>query len=369
MRPGNFKQPIWILPLAIAGLVAVLGWWGNGRLRETIEGDLKAQLAATLNANVTALGIWTTNQTRLATSLAEDPTVRTLASQIFQVTPAVRRGLRTQPELEQFVSDLRPRLARLGYETAQLVNTNYTVVATSVRPQLMGGLLVSDAHTNKFAELFASGQPVIITPFKPELLTQRRAAKNVFGQSRTNEFRRFNRPPPANAGRPRRGDITLMQVAAPVRDSANVIVGALALIIDPDKEFSRILSVARSGLSGETYAFDQTGLMISHSRFDDQLRHLGLLDATNTSSALNLRLHDPGGDLTKGFQPTNTENFARISRARSCIPSWAPSRWTATWRCMPGMAIITWRISPPCARAWDGQMRDKSARSERKSVV
>src|ERR1039457_7017630 len=28
---------------------------------------------------------------------------------------------------------------------------------------------------------------------------------------------------------------------------------------------------------------------------------------------------------------------------------------------MPGMAIITWRISPPCARAWDGQMRDKSA--------
>ena len=27
--------------------------------------------------------------------------------------------------------------------------------------------LVSDAHTNKFAELFASGQPVIITPFKP----------------------------------------------------------------------------------------------------------------------------------------------------------------------------------------------------------
>src|ERR1039458_9385965 len=311
MRLGNFKQPIWILPLAIAGLVAVLGWWGNGRLRKTIEGEVQAQLAATLNANVTALGIWTTNQTRLATSLAEDPTVRTLASQIFQVTPAVRRGLRTQPELEQFVSDLRPRLARLGYQVAQLVNTNYTVVATSVRPQLMGGLLVSDAHTNKFAELFASGQPVIITPFKPELLTQRRAARNAFGQSRTNEFRRFNRPPPTNAGRPRRGDITLMQVAAPVRDAANVIVGALALIIDPDKEFSRILSVARSGLSGETYAFDQTGLMISHSRFDDQLRQLGLLDATNTSSALNLRLHDPGGDLTKGFQPTNTENFAR----------------------------------------------------------
>src|SRR5271169_2566110 len=135
---GRFKQLIWILPLAIAGLAAVLGWWGNARLRETIEGQLKAQLTATLNANVTALGIWTTNQTRLATSLAEDPNVQTLANQIFQITPTVRRNLRTQPELEQFVYDLRPRLARLGYETAQLVNTNYIVVANSVRPQLMG---------------------------------------------------------------------------------------------------------------------------------------------------------------------------------------------------------------------------------------
>ena len=307
---GRWKQLIWILPLAIAGLVAVLGWWGNGLLRATIEGELQAQLASTLSANVTALGIWTTNQTRLATSLAEDPNVRTLANQIFQITPSVRRDLRTQTNLTQFVNDLRPRLTRLGYEVAQLVNTNFIVVANSSRPQLMGNLLVSDAHTNKFAELFATGQPVIITPFKPELLVQRRAlGRNFPAQQRTNDLRRFNRPPPANAGRGRRG---LMQVAAPVRDQAGVLVGALALIVDPDKEFSRILSVARSGNSGETYAFDQTGLMISHSRFDLQLKQLGLLEVTNSSSALNLRLHDPGGDLTQGFQPVaEAENVAR----------------------------------------------------------
>ena len=299
-----------MLPQALAGLVAVLGWWGNARLRETIEGQIQAQLAATLNANVTALGIWTTNQTRLATSLAEDPNVRTLANQIFQITPSVRRDAHTQPELQQFVQDLRPRLTRLGYEIAQLVNTNFIVVANSMRPQLLGNMLVSDAHTNKFAELFTSGQPVIITPFKPELLDQRRFIRNANAAARTNDLRRLNRPVAAG-GRQRRGDVTLMQVAAPVRDQNGALVGALALIINPDKEFSRILSVARSGLSGETYAFDQTGLLISHSRFDTQLKQLGLLEMTNTSSALNLRLRDPGGDLTKGFQPTNTETFAR----------------------------------------------------------
>lgn len=132
---GRLKQAIWILPLALAALVAVLGWWGNGRLRETIEGQLTAQLSATLNANVTALGIWTSNQTRLATSLAEDSSVQTLAGKIFQLPPPSRREPRPPPEVGQFISLIQPRLAELDYEVAQLVNTNFVVVANSRRGQ------------------------------------------------------------------------------------------------------------------------------------------------------------------------------------------------------------------------------------------
>src|SRR3984957_7330910 len=131
---GRLKPSIWILPLAIAVLVALLGWWGNGRLRGTLEGELKNQLSATLNANVTALGIWSTNQTRLASALAEDPTVQALALQIFQEHQLNQRG--QQPGAQQFVRDLRPRLASLGYEVAQLVDTNFIVTANSTRGQL-----------------------------------------------------------------------------------------------------------------------------------------------------------------------------------------------------------------------------------------
>jgi hypothetical protein len=313
MLSDRLKLPVWMLPLAFAGLVAALGWWGNGLLRTTIEGQLKAQLQTTLNANVTALGIWSTNQTRLATSLAEDPDVRTTATTILQTPPPARRELRPAPEMETFVNDLRPRLNQLGYGTAQLVNTNFDIIANSQRPQFIGNNVVSDAHTNKFAELFATGQPVIITPFRPELLAQPRFFRNFPDSLRTNPvIRAFNRRVMANASRVRRGDVTLMQVAAPIRDPQGRVIGALALIINPDKEFSRILSVARSGDSGETYAFDQTGLMVSRSRFDDELKKLGLLDSTNGSSALNLRLHDPGGDLTKGFHAADTnETYAR----------------------------------------------------------
>jgi hypothetical protein len=55
----RLRQPVWIVPLAIAGFVGVFGWWGNGRLRQTIEEELKSDLTAALDANVTALEIWT----------------------------------------------------------------------------------------------------------------------------------------------------------------------------------------------------------------------------------------------------------------------------------------------------------------------
>jgi eukaryotic-like serine/threonine-protein kinase len=309
---SRFKQPIWMLPLLIAGLVALFGWWGNRELRETIEQQLQSQLTSTLNANVTSLEIWTTNQTRLATALASEPEVNDRAIRILERSesgPRTAENFSNVLDSEQLFRYLRPRLDQLGYETAQLVNTNFEIVAASLRPRPGPALKVSEAHTNKFAELFSSGGPVIITPFKPELLSQRRAPgfpgfRGTNGPPRPGRGSRFIQ---ANATRGRRGNSSLMQVAAPLKENGTVY-GALALIINPDQEFSKILSVARSGESGETYAFDQTGLLISRSRFDDQLRQLGLLEQTNASSALNLRLRDPGGDLTKGYKTENTNS-------------------------------------------------------------
>jgi len=305
------RIPIWVLPVVTAGLVALFGWWGNNQLRATIEGELQAQLMATLNANVTALGIWATDQTRLALAVAEDPAIRQPAIAILQA-PLPRRDQRPSADMESFMDDLRPRLTQLGYGVAQLVDTNLVVRAKSQRPQMGGNNMVSDAHTNKFAHLLATGQPVIITPFRPEMLTQQRRVFRDVPQDAFNNgvLRQFDRRAQAAAAR-NRGNRTLMQVAAPVRNNDGSVVGALALVIDPEQEFSRILSVARSGRSGETYAFDQTGLMISRSRFDAQLKDLKLLDNTNSSSALNLRLYDPGGDLTAGFKAPANETFAR----------------------------------------------------------
>jgi serine/threonine protein kinase len=119
---------------------------------------------------------------------------------------------------------------------------------------------------------------------------------------------------------PPRRDLTVMQVAAPVKDDESRTRGALSLILNPDAEFTRILSVARSDESGETFAFDAEGLMISKSRFDEQLKLLKLLkDEPGAVSALTLLLRDPGGDLTQGFEAGTNTSWPLIHMVEQAI--------------------------------------------------
>src|SRR5690242_9259000 len=121
---GRVTKTFWMVPLVFAALVAVLGWWGNDRVRRTLENQLKSQLTVTLDANVTALEIWAANQTRLATSLADDSELRKVAGQMFNASQQPDRETAMRTDEEEFVHALRPRLSQLGYQVAQLVNTN-----------------------------------------------------------------------------------------------------------------------------------------------------------------------------------------------------------------------------------------------------
>ncbi len=63
-----------------------------------------------------------------------------------------------------------------------------------------------------------------------------------------------------------------MIAGAPIRDAAGKILAVLGLRIRPEVDFTRILAMARTGSTGETYACDAEGVLLSESRFDDQLK-------------------------------------------------------------------------------------------------
>ena len=312
---------IWTLPLLIAVLVGAVGWWADLELRQTIQRELRADLESTLDANVTALEIWMENQKRIVTSLADEPRLKAVALKLLDQPGDTFTNRSALGELSRELitgEHLQERVRSLGYGMVQLVSSNMTVLSDAGRRRSRQGNTVLQELQPRFSELFASGEPIIITPFKvrPQEFPRRpgirprnaqRPTPDLFRSPTDGTTNDFNQPrgiPPP----PR--DLAVMQVAAPIKDIDGQTRGALALVIDPDAEFTRILSVAISGDSGETFAFDADGILISKSRFEDELKRLKLLkDETNAVSALTLSLRDPGGDLTQGF--VTNSNAAR----------------------------------------------------------
>lgn len=301
---------IWLVPLLLALLVGGVGWWADRQLRQTIQQELRGDLQSTLDANVTALEIWMENQKRIAAALAEEPRFQAVALELFERygTGATNRAAFGEWSRQLIARErLAERLHTLGYGMAQLVSTNLMVIADTGRGRGRQGQPVFEELEAKYRELFATSEPVLITPFKLKPPENLRPPPTRGGEPRLRRVYGENLEGTNGFGFPRRGppparDLTVMQVAAPVKDTVGRTRGALALILNPDAEFTRILSVARSDESGETFAFDVEGLMISKSRFDAQLKQLKLLkDEPESVSALTLSLRDPGGDLTQGF--------------------------------------------------------------------
>ena len=113
-----------------------------------------------------------------------------------------------------------------------------------------------------------------------------------------------------------RAGVPTMFAAAPIRATDGRIVALLGLRIVPEKDFARILATARSGESGETYATDRKGLMISESRFDDQLKRLALIpDTAEAESILTLELRDPLVDLSQGKASPRRRAESPLTRA------------------------------------------------------
>jgi serine/threonine protein kinase len=326
--------------LAAAALILSIGWWSQNAVRRTLEDNLRNELRTAIEANVTALDLWIQAQLRTATLLATDPTIRDPANAVLEQTrlkpPAANNGPggggrfgSPDPTATALARALDERLPVAGYQAAVLVGTNGRVVASSGRMRLRPGTAVPADHAELFHRVLTNGKPALVTPFKPVRPRGRGGSGGRRGEGPGGGVSSMGPMGPigpigpmgpdapgvggTNGGR---GELQVMQVLAPVHDAAGNVSGVLAVILRPEAEFTRVLSVARPGASGETFAFDPEGRLLSQSRFDDQLRQLGLLtNAPGASSALNLVLRDPGGDLTRGYRlpdPGSTHALMRF---------------------------------------------------------
>lgn len=75
----------------------------------------------------------------------------------------------------------------------------------------------------------------------------------------------------------------------------------LGFFLNAKNDFTRTTQLGRLGRTGETYAFNEQGMLITESRFDQELIDVGLL-SVGQLGILTIDIRDPGGPLADGFK-------------------------------------------------------------------
>jgi len=287
------RSQYWIWPLVAAVILVFVGMF----VRRQMEGAMKTQIVGNLktilHANVEALRAWATTVQSRAGAVAEDARVRELIAGLVQRTAqqgTSQAALLAAPQLAPLRSLLQPELDRYGFNGYVVITPDLVVVASG-REQLIG--MQSPSGYEEHLRPCLQGQAIVTPPFPSMAMLED-------GQGTA------------------RASVPTMFAAAPVRSADGKVIAVLALRIPPDKDFTRILATARAGESGETYAFGRKGLMLSDSRFDDELKRLGLIpDTPEAQSILTLELRDPLVDLTRGQQSPKRRAEQSLTRSVS----------------------------------------------------
>ena len=238
-----------------------------------MEENLTGQLHLTLTANIASLRLFFDDKKLDAQVLAEQPGIRKNILSLVQITKEKDSSaeiLRQTASLKWLRIHLGKAALKYGFVGFVIFDpTGYQVGALLEEPIGKRQLI---KHSAFFYQTM-QGDTVVSNPFKGEVKLPDERGK--FHNNQTTQF-----------------------VSTPIKDSEGNTLAVLAFRLRPQKEFGKILAVSRFGKTGETYAFNSDGLLVSNSRFNSQLESLGLISPGETS-IFNIQIRDPGRDLEK----------------------------------------------------------------------
>ena len=262
--PGMLSRHLWIWPVLGALVLGVVGFWVRNRVEGATRAELASRLQTLLNADIAALRLWFSERQSDARSFAADIRIREAIVELVHLST-------TTDVTEDVLADSEPS------RTLQLY----------LRPLL-------DAHEYLDYVVLRPDRRILASTYRGLVWRSAPRSYEIFmGRSLRGEVA-ISRPFPMEATLSQRAEGPLMFVSAPVRSASGAIVAVLALGMKPEQQFTRIFSVARMGETGEAYAFDHRGIMLTASRFDPELKRRGLIPkAPEATAILNLRLVEP----------------------------------------------------------------------------
>jgi tRNA A-37 threonylcarbamoyl transferase component Bud32 len=283
--PRVLSKRLWAAPLLGAVVFSLVGLWVRSRVEETTRGELAARLQTVLHADINALRLWFTEREYDAKSFASDMRIQAAIAELTALakdTNQTSLTLANSTAARTLHAHLQSLVEAQDYLAYVIVSPDKRILA-STDPEVVGDR--APRSYDLFLNKALDGQLAASRPFARQLNSNQRAEGPT------------------------------MFVAAPVKSTNDVVIAVLSLRMRPEKEFTGIFSVARVGDTGESYAFDRTGLMLTATRFDPELKTLGLIPPGRENTAiLNLRLLDPEEELRPGEPPAKPRHQLNLTR-------------------------------------------------------
>ena len=264
--------------VTVAALI-VLGFWVHASVKQSLREIRAASLQTVLDSEVEALRIWVDDRKADAEHWASDARIRRYVGELVALggrQTGKGEALWNSPARANLVGVLAPVLKEAGSIAFNAIDTSGLIVATQF--QEYSGRRVSPGNYLAYLADVFRGTARFIRPYP--------------------EHERVVNSPSLAFSRP------VVWLEAPVRDEHEEVIAALGFAHYADSQFANILNTARPGSTGEMYAFDINGVMLSESRFVGELRKIGLIpDEAGASAMFRVQIRDPGGNLVEGYRP------------------------------------------------------------------
>ena len=272
-----------IWTLVAATTLIVIGYVTHARIKNAILGVRETELSTVLDSAAQSLELWIGDQKAQLDFLTGDSAFVDSALELLATADQGADKIEAwnrSPLRDELLEKERFFMAITGAAGFAIISDRGELVFTS--SELDTGLVLTEKVSGQFSAALR-GDKVFVRPHRFDDLVEREAGGTMYSL-----------------------------VLGPLRDEESRVAAVIANVhraFGPGS-ISNILEVSRLGETGETYALDADGLMLSASRFTEELRRSGHVPTVEdegreweATAQLNVQVRDPGGDLIRGHDP------------------------------------------------------------------
>jgi len=257
-----------IIITLFVGIIVLVATFRLAKFKEEIRNDLKNNLQTVLNTSHESLKIWVDGKKRELGLILRDPQLNQLIQNQLKI-PRKKSILKQSASLGPMRAMFRDSAVLLGATDFYVISPDMITIG-SMSDQKLGQRGIVGGKRKSLLNTVFFGDYVMIPPVKV-------AAPDKLVKGKT------------------KPEASVMLFAGPVKNKEGLIIAILAVVFNPLKDFSHISQNGQIGKTGETYFFDNQGVLLTESRFKADLQKKGLI-APGQDSILNIKLVTPETD-------------------------------------------------------------------------